>query len=235
MGILALCHQITVLQRQLGADGCVFTVELELGPDEKAVQGDETRLNLKTCQMELAIRRDQLLKTDDPTTGLTKETGKPTSPTKVEEAPSGRSRLSTSASAAWTRSEGYFETWWVDPINLTVNDVTNFVGWDWNGVNCIQPGWGNANYSWLTTTGWFKVADNFQNLYGCTDHRSESYAHYANGSFCGVAVPAAHAYYPRNVVQGWWDGNLTGLTDSYADSGCSFLLSHHYRVIRTYN
>ncbi|MGW2155793.1 hypothetical protein [Nonomuraea sp. NPDC001699] len=161
MAILALCHQITVLQRQLGADDCVFTVELELGPDEKAVQGDETRLNLKTCQMEPAIRRDQLLKTDDPTTGLTKE------------------------------------TWWVDPINLTVNDVTNFVGWDWNGVNCIQPGWGNANHSWLTTTGWFKVADNFQNLYGCTDHRSEPYAHYANGPFCGVAVPR-----PTYIIRG---------------------------------
>ncbi|MFI6496642.1 hypothetical protein [Nonomuraea typhae] len=219
--------------KKTGADGCVIPIELKATPGDRVVRADETRINLRTCQLEVAVRRgDDVPKTPatQPSPDVaTKEAG-PAEPAKIEEPAPSQLRPAQKAKAGWTRTTGYFRTWWTDPIGLTVNSTRNNVSWDWNNVNCVSPGWGSANYEWLSGTGWAQLGENFQNLYGCTDQRSESYAHYANQAFCGIAIPAAHVYYPRNYVRGWWNGEMSGYTDSYADSGCSFLLTRHHQL-----
>ena len=136
---------------------------------------------------------------------------------------------------ATVQSAGFLKTWWVDPINITVNSDQNSTTWRWSGAgNCVTGILGGENLTWFTGSGWFLASDSWQNTFNCSATTSASTTHYQNNIFC--AFFTTFATYNPNKVNGLQNGTLQGTwNDTVSGNVCVNLLSFRMQLTRTQN
>jgi hypothetical protein len=133
------------------------------------------------------------------------------------------------------QSAGYLKTWWIDPINITVNSVQNSTTWHWSGAgHCVTGIVGGQFLTWFSPSGWVLLSDSWQNTYNCSATTSASTVLYKNGIFC--AFFSTYASYAPNKVNGLQNGTLLGTwNDSVFGSVCVNLLRFRIQLRRTQN
>jgi len=134
--------------------------------------------------------------------------------------------------ALTVHSSGYWQTWYRDPIYLTVNSVLmepTGTGTELSYRLCT------AHYalSWYSPSGWYLVSNNWTNIWNSRYSESYSYTDYENDVFC--LRKYTNANYEPNLVAGMANGNLFGYTFSVLSGYCTNLLSFHYKIVRTLN
>lgn len=225
--------------------GCQFSGQDVGGHDPRPVLERSISIDGATCEMRLE-RGYVPERHVDALMDSSTDTG-PSGPgvaTATEHAAAERSGASTAdetgsgepdsdvGAAVTRRREAWHRTWWRDPPGLVVNSVQPNVRWsyDWS---CASNGVYWTDHTWLSGSGWSKVASNTQAFYGCGAQTTSSYAHFRNGAFCfGVDT---HAYYDRTVITGRSDGSYHMSWNSWVSGGCTSLLtfqrSHGYTQI----
>jgi phage major head subunit gpT-like protein len=133
------------------------------------------------------------------------------------------------------QSAGFLKTWWIDPINITVNSVENSTTWRWSGTgHCVTGILGGQILTWFTGSGWVLVSDSWQNTFNCSETTSASTVLYKNGIFC--AFFSTFARYAPNKVNGLQNGTLVGTwNDTVFGSVCVNLLRFRMLLRRTQN
>jgi len=139
------------------------------------------------------------------------------------------------AALATVQSAGFLKTWWIDPINITVNSVQNSTTWRWSGTGtCVTGILGGQSLTWFTGSGWFLASDSWQNTFNCSATTSASTVHYQNNIFC--AFFTTFAQYNPNKVNGLQNGTLVGTwNDSVFGNVCVNLLRFRMQLTRTQN
>lgn len=138
------------------------------------------------------------------------------------------------ATLASITSAGFLKTWWIDPINITVNSVQDSTKWRWSGTgHCVTGLLGGQALTWFTPSGWLKLSNTFQNTFNCTQTTVASTALFDNPVFC--ALNSTFAAY-NNRVNGKQNGALVGTwNDSVFGSVCVNLLRFRVQLKRTLN
>lgn len=135
-------------------------------------------------------------------------------------------------------SAGFMQSWFYDPLGLTVNSVKNSVDWYWNGtqiVNFVTCGW---EYFWLSQTSWALQENDAYCAINLTPNPtsgdSSSFVHYKNGVFClGFDT---HTWYDRNTARGDQVGTLWGFASWRWSGFCATaFLDIGYTIQRTLN
>jgi hypothetical protein len=141
----------------------------------------------------------------------------------------------TDQALATIQSAGFLKTWWIDPINITVNSVQNSTTWRWSGAgHCVTGILGGQTLTWFSPSGWSLVSDSWQNTFNCSATTSASTVLYRNGIFC--AFFTTWASYNPNKVQGLQNGTLLGTwNDSVFGTVCVNLLRFRIQLTRTQN
>jgi hypothetical protein len=136
---------------------------------------------------------------------------------------------------AVVQSAGFLKTWWIDPINITVNSVQNSTTWRWSGTGrCVTGILGGQNLTWFTPSGWFLLSDSWNNTFNCTQTTSASTVAYDNPVFC--ALISTFATYNPNRANGLQNGVLLGSwNDIVFGSVCVNLLRFRMQLQRTQN
>ncbi|CAL9445154.1 hypothetical protein SUDANB58_02335 [Streptomyces sp. enrichment culture] len=220
---------LETVQGTKGRDGsCAFAFALSLAPGEKAVRGDQVRVDPARCVTEVAVTRDAAASAATPAApGASVET-KRARPTSRGTA----TRESRDEVRAYTRSRGHLRTSWRDASGREAHAVRNDVDWNWNAQNCVTPNWGGYGYNWSTADGWKLRKDDWRNVYDCSRQSSSSAVHYGNdGVFCPDQATDAH--YDRSTVHGTWDGRLEGEWKSWIAGGCADRLAFHHELRRS--
>ena len=215
-----------------GQGGCAFDFSASLAPGQSAARADEVAFNESTCQSQFAFTYDDNAAPEAPLRSDGDSTSSGPVPSPAETATTLGSRASAAAAAA-THSAGYMKSWYQDPVTLVVNSVQNATDWNWDGTCVVAPVSGSYSYYWFGPSGWVLQANNWQNVYNCTQSTSSSYVHYHNGVFC--ALIATDTYYNRNTVNGKFNGTLAGSVSALKAGGCIRLLSFHWSLRRTLN
>jgi hypothetical protein len=122
--------------------------------------------------------------------------------------------------------ERCIHSWFTDPVNIHVNDLTNEVQWT-PGSGCANHG---RNYEtwyaqWLATTGWALVANQFVPSASCSNVTSKSNTGFANTVFCALTLTTT-TYGPQ-VIQGFASGTYTWSVSWTKGGLCSGLLTFH--------
>ena len=133
------------------------------------------------------------------------------------------------------QSAGFLKTWWIDPINITLNSVQNSTTWHWSGTgHCVTGVSGGQHLTWFTLSGWEKLSDHFKNTFTCKQSTSASTVLYDNPIFC--AGVDTYAFYNPNMVNGLQNGTLLGTwNDSFYGSLCVYLARFRMHLERTQN
>lgn len=210
------------LQGALDADGiCQLPeVSLELDNSQVAVAAHQMSLNKTTCE-------------------ATFEMGTPSAEEIAEADADAGALIAADAitdadlGGAVINSQGYFKSWYEDPIGIDVTSVLNRVNWNWDGV-CTR---GRANHStswgWFEASGWRLDARDFDMHHTCARAWNDTFANYFNGAFC--INFDTRTIYDRNLVQGQWNGWLKGQVRAFKRGGCTDLLSFHFMLRREKN
>lgn len=214
--------EVRTFQGERGpAGGCDFDIEITLAPDEDVVRADEVGRNLATCEVKVAVRKNEAVPAPTGKQAGVTETKRETT------APAGQVGIQ-----AYTHSVGYMRTWWTDPPGAVVNWVENGVRWYWDGNCALGESWWQY-LGWLQATGWRKLSEDYDTWANCTESVSSSKVRYRNQIFC--AFIDTYADYDRNTVRGRWNGWLVGETNSWVSGGCSSWLTRHWELKRTKN
>ncbi|MEU0739067.1 hypothetical protein [Streptomyces sp. NPDC006134] len=207
---------------------CAFTFALSLAPGEKAVRGDQVRVDPARCVTEVAVTRDAAASDKTPAAS-----GASVRREQVRPTPQGTvTRETRDEPRAYVRARGHLRTSWRDTSGREAHAVRNDVDWNWNAQNCVTPNWGGYGYNWSTGDGWELRADDWRNVYDCSRQTSSSAVRYGNnGVFCPGQATDAH--YDRSTVHGTWDGRLEGEWKSWIAGGCADRLAFHHELRRS--
>jgi hypothetical protein len=148
--------------------------------------------------------------------------GQSSSPSSSSDAAVGDSASVTTA----TRS-GYFQTVWRDPLGIPVNSVTTKITWTYTGTYVTSYS-GTDFRTAFDVNGWAETY-HYRTGYFNAGHTVATY--YTNDTFqtsswfplptCGTS----RTQYWANNVYGFGDGHVGGGVNTWAESGCAFLLS----------
>lgn len=124
-----------------------------------------------------------------------------------------------------------FHSWFDDPLDIHVNDVTNDISWPVDSATCALPpgtsfGWG-ALYEWFTTTGWSLEDRNVSHPGDCGSVRSSSYAYFLNTVFC-PDNNWTRVWYNRNTIIGFGGGTAQGEIGWDKNGACNAFLSYNW-------
>ncbi len=126
-------------------------------------------------------------------------------------------------------TRGEFYTMWEDPLGLDLNEVVDQISWNYDGTHVTSFS-GSSFWNWSSWNGWHTVGNPYVGSYHNADHTWATV--YTNAQFetsswfplptCGTS----DTYYQANNVYGGGNGQLSGGVNTWATSGCLFLM--HY-------
>jgi hypothetical protein len=168
----------------------------------------------------------QLVAVGTPTATLTKELNRVPDASGSGQPPALPSGATLQAAA---QSHGWFYTMWLDPLNVDLNEVVDAIAWSYDGVH-VTSFVGSSGWNWSSWNGWHPVGTPYVGSYYNSNHTWATV--YTNARFettspfpsptCGTS----DTYYYANNVYGGGNGQLSGGVNTWATSGCLFLL--HY-------
>lgn len=226
--------RVTVAGRRDRTGNCGIDQRVTLRPGQTAVEGREIAVNPTTCQMIFEVGTPS--PNEITQSGLQSRSGGGQSNFGSGQSISGsadRGTLPALRAAATVHSAGYWQTWYRDPVYITVNSVLDETDWNWNGASVLPPVYGNYSLSWFTPSGWQLISNNWTNIYNSSYSESYSYVLYHNPGFCLGNYTDAN--YEPNLVAGEANGTLFGYTFSVLSGYCTYLLSFQYKIVRTLN
>jgi hypothetical protein len=221
-------------------DTCQFS--LSLAPGQAAVEARQVSDIVvdtanKGCnaQFEVGQPQDGIAPTPAELANQANTTVNSSSGVPAQTAQTGSAPQSLLAVPQVVQSAGFLKTWWIDPINITVNSVQNSTTWRWSGTgHCVTGILGGQILTWFSPSGWVLLSDSWQNTFNCTETTSASTVLYKNGIFC--AFFSTYARYAPNKVNGLQNGTLVGTwNDSVFGSVCVNLLRFRMQLRRTQN
>jgi hypothetical protein len=124
------------------------------------------------------------------------------------------------------RVRASLHSFYEDPPNFNVTDVTNEAEWTADGTCANVPGTSallSYRLDWLAETGWGLQSQLFSFGGDCNGVISQSDTHYKNGVFC--AFFDTDNYYEPNRVEGRPDGTAVLTWTQRKEGPCDFLLS----------
>lgn len=228
--------------------GCLFSGELVLPAGSEAIEVRQTAYNPQTCQARLERGTPPphtLDGTTDSSEAFTQSTtasdesglGDEAQASSIE--PDDRATDSGFSTDAIRHSAGYHVSRYEDPVGLIVNRVRNNTDWRWNGNVVKEPVYNGFRLTWLTATGWERVAHDWNHRATTYQTTSSTFAHFRNLGFCSAVIgtpqPTTHTYYDRNRVHGRFNGDLVGGWNSWDAGGCRELLHFRHNLVRTLN
>jgi hypothetical protein len=126
------------------------------------------------------------------------------------------------------RRTGSFYTEWLDPINLVLNAVLDQISWTYDGTHVTSFS-GGPGLFWDSQNGWHLTSSPYTGSYYNADHSWATIytnASFETGSWFPPTCGTSDTYYYANNVYGGPNGQLSGGVNTWASSGCLYLL--HY-------
>lgn len=212
-----------VFQGENTPTGCRFNVQLQINnrtePPTKVLR--EIALNPTTCQ--------QLVEQGTLNISLQHETGYLASTQGEKVVVSNNKDVLVQAAGS---AQAIYTTTWYEPLGAKVNYVSDIMKWWYDGTKVTGYSGSDGRW-WLSLTGWYEASHNFQSYPdGTTGAVSSTYDNMRNNIFC--ALQTTNVWYDRNNVEGYGDGSARGWGTSWADGGCSGLLSKEVTLSVTY-
>jgi hypothetical protein len=177
--------------------------------------------------VEVAVRADgqQLLALGAPSALLTKQLSQDPDASSTG-VPAGASPSLTASPMASASRGGGFYTMWQDIAGLNLNEVTDVIGWTYDGTH-VTSFTGGSSWNWASWNGWHPVGTPYVGAYYNANHTWATVytnAHFETSSWfpCGTS----DTYYYANNVYGGPNGELGGGVNTWASSQCLYLL--HY-------
>ena len=215
-------------------DGCLFRLAGTTATSDPHSRYEEAAFDPTTCESEIRVvqadYRDTSAGASDSDGGGVN--GGNSAPVLAGAALSTSTALCSNPNADKTHyyaDSACIHSWFSDPANFHVNDLTNEVQWNPSG-GCANSGAAYASWyaQWLSATGWYLVSNQFSPSFSCSGVTSLSYTKFWNGSFCGPSLPTDTWYWPQTIT-GLANGSYTWSTQWYKDGVCSILLSFGYQ------
>jgi hypothetical protein len=122
-----------------------------------------------------------------------------------------------SALAAYTTKRAYIRIFWMDPVNIKVNQDVTELKWDYNG-SVVGNGVTIGHWVGFTPTGWINYGNTVSDLYatGLTSYRGQTTSHFYNTTFCKFPLPTVYTHY--YYVRMWGHANGTATWSQSSDS-----------------
>jgi hypothetical protein len=230
--------------KQVASDVCEYTSALKLAAGENVIQEESLAFDDETCTITMQRWTESAGAAEESAPAATAEESSQSGGAPARDfefsAPD-----SSAPSIEGTRSAGFYESWFEDPLGIRVNSVRNDVEWSWDGRQ-VSAGFCRYNYRWFSGSGWRLSNNNFFCRYenDQTTVRSSSFAHFENAIFCRafcsilgsplcLLLPTTHTYYNRNNAFGDANGTLRGRVTWRKSGGCNQLLRFRAMIQRT--
>jgi hypothetical protein len=122
--------------------------------------------------------------------------------------------------------------------NMTL--LNQYIGWQYDYVNCIQPAGYSRYFGVRWESGWVAAYDTYSQFYGCNATGQVEYAMGMNTAFCSPVyypgqAPVVYVQHWPQEVQGFQNGQLYGHFHwTIGGAACSALLTPRYVLSRWY-
>jgi hypothetical protein len=130
--------------------------------------------------------------------------------------PSGGNASAVQPNSIQSTQSAYIRIFWMDPINLKVNQDVTQINWTSNGTT-VSNGSTNGFWNWLTTTHWQLLDDSATNAYGpgSTYFIGQTTSNFFNSWFC---APLPNVYTHYYDVRMWGHPNATATWAQASDT-----------------
>lgn len=138
---------------------------------------------------------------------------------------SGLSALATlPRSPSTSRTTHFMDSYWHDPINITLTEVRDEIAFSYDGNNAS-----NGYHRWFLNwapDGWYDNNEShgsqYENSNGHTWIFSWTHVDFHNQVFC--PLESTDTYYHSNTISVYWDGSFSSSVNSWSSGGCVELM-----------
>lgn len=188
---------------------------VEVGGDRVGVLGCSFGIPELSLERGQAVIEARQLWTDYANCTTAIEIGTPTlADDELPEGSSSSSSLSKKARQpaemlASTTTQGYYNLYWHDPVNIQVNQSKMVITWRWNGTTVTYPS-GSSIWTWLSATGWTRVSSSSSQVtYPNSYTKRTGTAHFQNTAF-PLCLGTVHTYHNGVYTKDTKTGGLSG-------------------------
>jgi hypothetical protein len=134
----------------------------------------------------------------------------------------------------WYSRHGFFATFWMDPLGLTVSDAIDEGRWEYDGTY-VRNKWGDDGTYWFDLNGWHQVSHSWGTYYNAPRTWMTVWTDARGQTSCGfppLNCGTTHIYYDANNFYGGGDGTRSGGVNTWATGSCASLLTYEAMVLQ---